>query len=74
MTYVSFVILSFPFHCYILKDAQLHFVDNLFPFIHQQGGSYIHARGFSVHHVFKKISVTALVSISLLDGAFSITN
>ncbi|KAB5519627.1 hypothetical protein DKX38_023946 [Salix brachista] len=54
-------------------DAQLHFVDNMFPFIRQQGGSYIHARGFSVHHVFRKISEHAAMALQHFLGVSSRT-
>lgn len=29
-----------------------------------KGGSYIHARGFSVHHVFRHITVTAFATLT----------
>lgn len=38
-----------------------------------EGGSYIHARGFSVHHVFRKISEHAAMALQHFLGASSRT-
>jgi len=54
---------------YYKKRLICYFIINLLDFTSEYsrvGGSYVHARGFSVHHVFRYITVTVSVTSHLI--------